>query len=501
MSDNLNKFDNYNTCSSDNSLNEEDYIYSGLVLKNNYILLKKIGVGANANIWMIYNIVKGISQALKIQNYESYNDGCKEVVIIKKINSTQQKYNQSTHCIKMLDYFTYEGGICKFACMLFELYGGSIETLLTSGKYKYGFPINVVKKITLQIIDGLLFLHNKIGVIHTDIKPSNILIRGINEYHLQIFNAFLNENFQDKYLELKKQNLSRGIFKKSVEILALNCVKNVVLLHNVLVDTSDEECSETSEDYTSNETTDNENSNSDSDISDITQKLNSRSQSVDDTIDNLNFCDEINLDKLCDENNNQEYDFNTILNNSINSTEKNLSVIDDVYIDKCNVVISDFGNSYFLKNKTKDEIQDRSYRAPEIILNLPQTTSCDVWSLGCTVYEMLTGYKLFCPVSSSINMDLHHLYLIEKILGDIPIAMKKKSSRCQFLFDATKSYKIKNVLPSDKINLSDILRKQFLFSTNDSIQISDFIQKAVCIDPNNRWSLNQLKDHKWLVND
>lgn len=39
----------------------------------------------------------------------------------------------------------------------------------------------------------------------------------------------------------------------------------------------------------------------------------------------------------------------------------------------------------------------REYTAPEIILGAPLTSALDLWSLGCTVFEMLTGQLLFDP--------------------------------------------------------------------------------------------------------
>jgi serine/threonine protein kinase len=39
----------------------------------------------------------------------------------------------------------------------------------------------------------------------------------------------------------------------------------------------------------------------------------------------------------------------------------------------------------------------RGYVAPEVIIGAPLSTALDVWSLGCTVFEMLTGRRLFNP--------------------------------------------------------------------------------------------------------
>jgi len=48
------------------------------------------------------------------------------------------------------------------------------------------------------------------------------------------------------------------------------------------------------------------------------------------------------------------------------------------------------------------------YLAPEIILDQGYSKSVDLWSLGCLIYEMATGSKLFH------HQNLNKLY--EKIL-------------------------------------------------------------------------------------
>jgi len=46
------------------------------------------------------------------------------------------------------------------------------------------------------------------------------------------------------------------------------------------------------------------------------------------------------------------------------------------------------------------EIQTLYYRAPEIILdNLQYSNAVDMWSIGVTVYEMLTGQVMFSGTS------------------------------------------------------------------------------------------------------
>ena len=40
-------------------------------------------------------------------------------------------------------------------------------------------------------------------------------------------------------------------------------------------------------------------------------------------------------------------------------------------------------------------IQSRYYRAPEVILGVRYSPAIDMWSFGCVIAELWTGYPLF----------------------------------------------------------------------------------------------------------
>ena len=58
--------------------------------------------------------------------------------------------------------------------------------------------------------------------------------------------------------------------------------------------------------------------------------------------------------------------------------------------------ICDLGSaSDALENEITPYLVSRFYRAPEIILGIPYDFAIDVWSVGCTLYELYTGKILF----------------------------------------------------------------------------------------------------------
>jgi serine/threonine protein kinase len=69
-----------------------------------------------------------------------------------------------------------------------------------------------------------------------------------------------------------------------------------------------------------------------------------------------------------------------------------------------------------------------SYKAPEIMMRAPFGLSADMWSLGCTLFELYTGKKLF-PLENrgpdwqiAVNM----IHACQSRLGSIPQNLKKR---------------------------------------------------------------------------
>ena len=61
---------------------------------------------------------------------------------------------------------------------------------------------------------------------------------------------------------------------------------------------------------------------------------------------------------------------------------------------RCEVKVIDLGSSCFTSDHLSSYVQSRSYRAPEVILGLPYLQQVDIWSLGCILAELLSGYVL-----------------------------------------------------------------------------------------------------------
>lgn len=74
-------------------------------------------------------------------------------------------------------------------------------------------------------------------------------------------------------------------------------------------------------------------------------------------------------------------------------------------------------------------IQSRFYRSPEVILGLSYGTPIDMWSLGCILAELYTGYPLF-PGENEVEQ----LACIMELLGTPSDDLINQASRRRLFF-------------------------------------------------------------------
>ena len=68
--------------------------------------------------------------------------------------------------------------------MVFEVLGHNLLKLITKSNYT-GIPLENVRIITKQVLEGLHYLHSKCKIIHTDLKPENILMT-VSDQHIKM---------------------------------------------------------------------------------------------------------------------------------------------------------------------------------------------------------------------------------------------------------------------------------------------------------------------------
>jgi len=95
---------------------------------------------------------------------------------LKQYEPHKEKFDRDdTHVLNLLNSFLFKGPYGNHFCMVFEILGVNLLEVLKRYDYK-GLPLDLVKEITRQVMMGLDFLNRICRVIHTDLKPENVLL-------------------------------------------------------------------------------------------------------------------------------------------------------------------------------------------------------------------------------------------------------------------------------------------------------------------------------------
>lgn len=174
---------------------------------------------------------------------------------------------------------------------------------------------------------------------------------------------------------------------------------------------------------------------------------------------------------------------------------KNIEIINDIIPDNLEIRLSDFGNCRDI-NDLSFHIQTRYYRAPEVILEYKFNENCDIWSIGCIVYELLSGNTLFDPdKKAKMSVDQDHLYNIISLLGKIPTELVDKSKKRNVFFKENGllkgiyniNYKPLNIFLKEKLSS---------LSQHELVLLEHFMQNCLKYDSFSRMSAKDALKHK-----
>ena len=141
-----------------------------------YTVLHKLGWGHFSTVWLVDDALTGNQAALKVvKSAPHYTDAAMDEVDILSHIKEKDPENRF-HCCRLIDTFKHSGPHGRHVCMVFEVLGDNLLSLIRHYNHK-GIPINIVKHLVRQILEALDFLHRRCGIIHTDLKPENVMLR------------------------------------------------------------------------------------------------------------------------------------------------------------------------------------------------------------------------------------------------------------------------------------------------------------------------------------
>ena len=159
---------------------------------------------------------------------------------------------------------------------------------------------------------------------------------------------------------------------------------------------------------------------------------------------------------------------------------------------KSAIKVIDFGSSCFEEQPVYTYIQSRFYRCPEVILGLPYHCGIDMWSFGCILAELYTGYPLFAGEN-----EVEQLACIMEVMGLPPRHLITDCSRRKAFFDSSGAPRLapnskgKKHRPASK-DLISVLRCT-------DVSFVSFLEGCLRWDASERFSPEEALGHDWIL--
>ncbi|KAJ6244956.1 hypothetical protein M0813_20661 [Anaeramoeba flamelloides] len=522
----------------------------GDIFKERYKALIKIGWGYFSTVWLVEDLKYGgkmvRTKAGKIVMKEKYlalkivksskifaQVAIDEIKILFKcaMNDPEDKFN----IVRLTDHFTHKGPNGRHICMVFEFLDQNHLLSFLKKHSNDGLPINIVKQITKQTLIGLHHLHSRCKVIHTDIKPENIMI------YTKPGNIppRLKKKLASVQKKLKKENgiqkEKSGKEKKKINLQKKKAQnkKRIKLKKNKIKNKNDNEINDIEINGVDQNSFTNYSKNFFSTgipqrqsktrmITNIKQQerqkhnqkqqLKQRRQQKQKQKQRQKSQIQQNDNAMNKKSNTKKEVLHGIeftvseakelwgtVNTPLNQKKKKRRTNKTINISpkdiKCKIV--DLGNACWFDRHFSNLIQTREYRSPEVILGHDYNETADIWSMACMVFELLTGEVLFQPISNNPQFqDEEHLALMISLLGKFSPVILLTGRNSELMVDQNGNLLHYNNIPSDP--LKKRLIDTYNFDTKDAEQIASFLFPMLNYDPKKRISAKKCLKHEWL---
>ncbi|EMD34246.1 hypothetical protein CERSUDRAFT_117131 [Gelatoporia subvermispora B] len=530
-----------------------------------YVVVRKLGWGHFSTVWLARDTKMNRHVALKIvKSAPRYTEtALDEIKLLQRLitsstplaaptlenpnpnPSPAQTHPGRSHVISFLDHFRHKGPNGTHVCMVFEVLGENLLGLIKRHQNK-GVPMPLVKQIAKQILLGLDYMHRCCGVIHTDLKPENVLIciddvesviraelaaqsssatppptrlvgvppsrgRGGNQTPRaeSVFitgsqplpspsSSFGSSSHIDRLaFHMSKIDgqpasgpasvgSSKDASGRSPQQQRGDSMEQAAeRISNVTLDTSP-----------FGEKTRPEAGRKPAGPSLLSQQAPHASGSGSSSANHPNSTSVPPPPPYTPE---PEPMGDIPMSTSAMSVDmRGPPVISPEGMEKITVKIADLGNATWVEHHFTDDIQTRQYRCPEVILGAKWGTSADIWSVACIIFELLTGGDyLFDPASGSrYSKDDDHIAQIMELMGEFPksIAFSGKYSSDFF----NRKGELRHIQKLRFWPLEAVLHDKYLLPKEEADLIASFLTPMLRLNPEKRARASELIHHAWL---
>ncbi|CAG8643050.1 10460_t:CDS:2, partial [Dentiscutata heterogama] len=416
-----------------------------------YIVIRKLGWGHFSTVWLAKDNRRNRHVALKVvKSAPHYTEtALDEIKLLQKIVDANPDAPGRKHVVELLDHFQHRGPNGVHVCMVFEVLGENLLSLIKRYNHR-GIPAHLVKQITKQVLMGLDYMHRECGIIHTDLKPENVLVC-IDNVEEVVKNELLNgvkppaTSKKDLHIRITGSQPLASPSPGSPSQKSINASEQAILPTQDILERNLNEISLV-------DSISHNNSSSSIAISPTSQTKLSRKP----------------------------------------STSAKWTTPDTI-----TVKIADLGNACWVDHHFTNDIQTRQYRSPEVILGSRWGSSADIWSMACMVFELFTGDYLFDPQAGArYNKDDAQ---IMELLGTFPKHLALSGKYSSDIFN--RKGELRHIHKLRHWKLPDVLQEKYLLPRNEAEYMADFLLPMLDLNPDKRATARQSLNNRWLVFD
>ncbi|KAM4740643.1 SRSF protein kinase 3-like [Anableps anableps] len=514
------------------------HVEIGEIFVDRYQVLKKLGWGHFSTVWLCWDMVTRRFVALKVvKSAETFTEtALDEIKLLKCVRDSDPKDPKRERIVQLIDDFRISATTGEHVCMVLEVLGHQLLKWIVKSNYT-GLPLPCVKSILKQVFQGLDYLHTKCKVIHTDIKPENILLR-VDEVYIRKLAA------NTKLWQLPvSPPLSSSVNRDSGEKQSgFNLFGKLTGVLHTLGEWSskvsrsplkrfsakDKNCrgQKSPSDLKSDKphVTFSEAAAAASSTNHFTgnsklrgHNLKIRRQTLlcEDGLDiaprshrdSMGSCPNFSMDAPVSGSRSVLFHQTAHIDpvvppassaRGISDTDVPLDVLKAQNADKIVVKIADLGNACWVHKHFSEDIQTCQYRSIEVLIGAEYDTPADIWSTACMAFELATGDYLFDPQSgASFSREEDHIAHIIELLGPLPsqFALSGRKSKQYF----NRKGQLRHISKLKPWSLLEILLDKYEWSREEALQFSSFLLTMLELQPQKRATAAQCLKHPWIT--